>query len=121
MPVPRLRLLVDVSLGLSLETRIRNSGHDAVFVRDLDPRLPDSAILDLAQREDRVVVTMDKDFGELVFRSQRPHRGVLLLRLEEQSAKASVPILSEILDRHASKLQGSFAVYQNEQLRIRHS
>jgi predicted nuclease of predicted toxin-antitoxin system len=112
-------LLVDVSLGLSLESWIRESGHDAVFVREIDPRLSDSAILQQAQQEDRIVVTMDKDFGELVFRSQHPHRGVLLLRFEEQSASASVPILSEILERHAARLQGSFAVYQNGHLRIR--
>ena len=41
MSAPRLRLLVDVSLGLTLESWIRKSGHDAVFVRDVDPRLSD--------------------------------------------------------------------------------
>jgi predicted nuclease of predicted toxin-antitoxin system len=119
MSAPRLRLLVNVSLGLSLESWIRESDHDAVFVREIDPRLSDAAILQQAQQEDRIVVTMDKDFGELVFRSRHPHRGVLLLRFEEQSASASVPILSEILERHAARLQGSFAVYQNGHLRIR--
>ena len=74
-------MLVDVSLGLSLESWIRESGHDAVFVREIDPRLSDSAILQQAQQEDR--------------------------------------ILSEILERHAARLQGSFAVYQNGHLRIR--
>ena len=41
MPKRRLRLLVDLSLGVSLEECVRNSGHDAAFVRDIDPRLPD--------------------------------------------------------------------------------
>ena len=53
-------MLVDVSLGLSLESWIRGSGHDAVFVREIDPLLSDSAILQRAQQEDRIVVTMDR-------------------------------------------------------------
>jgi predicted nuclease of predicted toxin-antitoxin system len=52
-------------------------------VRDRDARMVDSAILAWAVNEQRLVITMDKDFGELVFRSGQAHDGVLLLRLEE--------------------------------------
>lgn len=61
MAKARLRLLVDTSLGRSLEATVRESGHDVVFVRDIDPRLPDSAILDIAVQDNRLVMTMDKD------------------------------------------------------------
>ena len=119
MATRRLRILVDTSLGLSLEATVRDSGHDAVFVRDIDPRLPDSAALDLAVRDDRLVLTMDKDFGELVYRARRGHRGVLLLRLEEQSASVSAPLLAMILRDYTELLEGHFAVYQGGRLRIR--
>ena len=115
----RLRLLVDTSLGLSLEDCVRNSGHDATFVRDIDPRLPDSAILELAVREHRMVVTMDKDFGELIYRAGRGHRGVLLLRMEDQSAAVSASIVARILEDYSEMLENNFAVYQGGRLRIR--
>jgi predicted nuclease of predicted toxin-antitoxin system len=119
MPKRRLRLLVDTSLGLSLEDCVRNSGHDAAFVRDIDPRLPDSAILGLAVRDQRMVVTMDKDFGELVYRVGRGHHGVLLLRMEDQSAAASAPIVARLLEDYCEMLENHFAVYQGGRLRIR--
>jgi predicted nuclease of predicted toxin-antitoxin system len=119
MPKRRLRLLVDTSLGLSLEDCVRNSGHDAAFVRDIDPRLPDSAILGLAVRDQRMVVTMDKDSGELVYRAGRGHHGVLLLRMQDQSAAASAPIVARLLEDYCEMLENHFAVYQGGRLRIR--
>ena len=119
MPGRRLRLFVDTSLGLSLEDCVRNSGHDATFVRDIDPRLPDSAILELAVRNHRMVLTMDKDFGELVYRVGRGHRGVLLLRMEDQSAAVSAPTVARLLQDYSELLENHFAVYQGGRLRIR--
>ena len=58
-----------------------------VSVREINPRASDANILSTAASENRIVITMDKDFGELVHKSGRPHRGVLLLRMEEQDQK----------------------------------
>ena len=68
------KILVDVSAGTSVADWLRAFGQDVVAVRDLDPRMSDTDILTLAVREQRLVITMDKDFGELVYRSGR-HRG----------------------------------------------
>lgn len=90
-----------------------------VSVRDTDPRAPDADILSAAVSVNRTVVTMDKDFGELVYKSGRPHRGVLLLRMEEQDRKTKVRIVSRIPEEHADKLENRFCVCQNGRLRIR--
>lgn len=58
-----------------------------VSIYDELPRLPDEDILAFAVRDDRIVITNDKDFGELVFRDRRPHRGVILLRLANRSGR----------------------------------
>lgn len=76
-------------------------------------------ILSSAVNEKRIVATMDMDFGELVHNSGRPHRGVLLLRVEEQDRKAKVMTVSRILEEHADKLGNPFCVYQSGRLRIR--
>ena len=74
-----MNVLIDVSAGQIVGNAIRRLGHDVLHVRDVDPRMADIDILAWAVRESRLVVSMDKDFGELVYRSGLPHAGVLLL------------------------------------------
>ncbi len=114
-----MKLLVDVGVGKTVEQWLQKQGHDVLAVRDLDPRLPDSAILNQAVLEQRLVITMDKDFGELVYRSGQPHAGVLLLRLEEADSQQKVSIVKKIFTRHALQLLDCFSVYQRGRLRIR--
>ena len=62
-----LRFLVDVNVGVAVASSLLDSGHDVVFVGDLDWRMPDIDILGLAHQEQRIILTMDTDFGELVY------------------------------------------------------
>jgi len=81
--------------------------------------MADQDILELAVREKRLVLTMDKDFGELVFLSGLSHSGVLLLRLEDADAAAKVLAVASIFSQHAARLEGAFSVYQSGHLRVR--
>lgn len=114
-----MKVLVDVSAGQAVAETIRNLGHDAVSVRDVDPRMDDADILAWAVRESRLVVTMDKDFGELVFHSGEPHAGVLLLRMESLRSVDRIRIVTELFEHFTQELPGHFSVYQNGRLRIR--
>jgi len=66
-----------------------------------------------------MVVTMDKDFGEIVYKSQKPHNGVLLLRLEDESAAEKVRIVRYIIEHFSEEISGKFCVYQQGRFRIR--
>lgn len=81
--------------------------------------MPDIDILAWAVRDGRLVVTMDKDFGELVHRSGQSHAGVLLLRLDAMRTSEKVQIVSDIFANHGHELEGRFTVFQNSRLRIR--
>jgi predicted nuclease of predicted toxin-antitoxin system len=81
--------------------------------------MTDSEILKLADKEKAIIITMDKDFGELVFKSHEPHNGVLLLRLEDAHAEEKLAAIQNIFPDHLPKLKNNFAVYQNGKLRIR--
>jgi predicted nuclease of predicted toxin-antitoxin system len=72
-----LKFLVDVGVGIKVERWLSVDDHDVKTVRAIDPKLPDQIILQIASRESHIVVTMDKDFGEMVFRAKRSHAGVL--------------------------------------------
>ncbi len=114
-----LKLLVDVGVGKAVEEWLRDAGHDVLAIRDINPRMPDVDILALAVREQRLVITMDKDFGELVYRSGQPHAGILLLRLEGARSREKVVIIQQIFTRYANRLPSHFSVYQHRRLRIR--
>lgn len=114
-----MNVLVDVSAGRTIADLIRSLGHDTAFVRDRDPSMPDADILAWAVAEGRLIVTMDKDFGDLVYRSGLAHAGVLLLRLEAARTAQKVRIVTDIFAAHAAELPGHFSVYQNGRLRIR--
>ena len=113
------RFVVDVAVGTLVQQYLVNHGHDIVCVRDIDPHLPDEQVLDLAVKEKRIVITMDKDFGELVYNSGLLHKGVLLLRLEEQTGEEKAGIVADILRIHGNQLENHFSVYRRGILRIR--
>ena len=114
-----LRVLIDVSSGKAIEEWFRQNGHDVQSVHDRDPKMDDLDILAWSVSDQRLVVTMDKDFGELVYHSGQAHAGILLLRLESARSSEKIRIVEEIVKTHGDDLSGKFAVYQNGRLRIR--
>jgi predicted nuclease of predicted toxin-antitoxin system len=94
-------------------------GHDVLAVAESIPQASDSVILARAASEGRVVVTNDKDFGELAFRSGQAHAGIVLLRLRDESASNRVRVVTNVLERWAHRLPGSFTVATDGTVRIR--
>lgn len=113
-----LRFLVDANLGVAVVEALRQGGHDVAFVGELDWSMPDDEILGIARREERIILTMDTDFGELIYHSRQPHAGVLLLRMSGSSAD-KVRAVEEIVTRYGGRLPNCFAVYRAGRLRIR--
>ena len=105
-----MRFLIDESTGASVAHYLRSQGHDVVEVAEIAPRIPDSDILEWAEREARILITNDKDFGELVFRSERTHYGILLLRLRNISPANKVAVVSAALNQYSDRMSGNFLV-----------
>ena len=114
-----LRILVDVNVGIAVATSLQVSGHDVIFAGDVDWCMPDIDMLALAQREGRIILTMDTDFGELVYHTRQPHSGVLLLRMPGATREEKTGIVQEIIDRYGTQPPDHFCVYQKGRLRVR--
>ncbi len=114
-----IKLIFDVGVSKKAEHFFREKGFDLISVRELNPSMADIDILKIAEKENRLIITMDKDFGELVFNLKRKHCGVLLLRMEDAGWKQKIDVLSEIFQTYSEELKGKFSVYQNNKLRIR--
>ena len=73
--------------------------------------MSDKEIINYAANQGGIIITMDKDFGELIYQSSMQHKGVLLLRLEDATASDKVSVLKQILKDHSDQLYQFFAVY----------
>jgi len=87
----------------------------------LAPGIPDDRVLEEANSRHGLLVTSDKDFGELVFRLGRVHTGVVLLRLAGLSADAKATMVVETVRMHIEEMMGAFTVISSTAVRIRRS
>ena len=82
-----MNFLADEGVESEIVETLRAQGHDVLYVLEMSPGISDSEVLDLANLASSILITSDKDFGELVFRQQRIHQGVILVRLQRQSSR----------------------------------
>ena len=113
------KFIVDVGVGHKVENVLKKSFSDVKSMWDVDPKAKDITILELAVKEERIIVTMDKDFGELVFNGRIEHTGVLLLRLDHANGEEKGMVVKKILESHLGDLKNNFCVYQNGKLRVK--
>ncbi len=90
-------------------------------VAELTPGITDDAVLQLASRERRTLLTADKDFGELVFRLRRVATGVILVRLASLPSQARAETVARVMADHGEQLSGAFSVVSPGAVRIRAS
>ncbi|RCV64302.1 putative nuclease, contains PIN domain, potential toxin-antitoxin system component [Methanophagales archaeon] len=113
-----MRFLVDECTGPAVAKWLRSLHHDVFFVYDEARGLDDESIIEKANRENYVLVTNDKDFGELVFHRRKTHKGVILLRLEDERSENKIGVLNRVLDSHSDKLVNNFIIVTERTMRI---
>jgi predicted nuclease of predicted toxin-antitoxin system len=114
-----MKLLADENIDASVISLHRQAGHEILAVSEMEPGISDQLVLGMANKEGSKLVTEDKDFGELAFRQNLLHHGVILLRLAGMPAANKAALLLNLLEHHAGELQGSFVVLSPGQIRIR--
>lgn len=114
-----MNLVADEGVDWPIVERLRADGHDVLYVADLLPGVPDDEVLNQANARDAVLLTADKDFGELIFRQGRVHGGVLLLRLAGLTNVTKAMLVAEVCRERAAELVGAFSVVAPGQVRIR--
>ena len=115
-----MKFLLDQSTDARLIAYLRTHGHDATRIAKEHPAgLPDVQVLAIAHAEGRILVTDDRDFGELVFRLRQPHSGVIYLRLGEYSElETKIERLEHVLARYGDQLD-HFLFVTRRGIRIR--
>jgi len=113
-----MRLLANENFPLDAVEALRESGHDITWIREAARGSKDEDVLALAQQEDRILVTFDKDFGELAFRSKLPSTsGVILFRISAPSSQYIADVAVQALASR-SDWAGHFSVVEDHRIRM---
>ena len=115
-----MKIVADESLEGEILARLRQEGHDVIYVAELHPGITDQDVLKLAEREDALLLTADKDFGDITYRQRQSTLGIVLARLHTLSAEQKARRVAGVLVGHAEELTGAFTVVTAGSIRIRH-
>ena len=114
-----MRIIVHENIMPTVISELRKRGHDVLAVKEKMPNSNDEAILAQAQSQGRLVLTHDKDFGELAFRYALPATcGVLLIRLSGASRQADIDQVLKVIDSR-DDWTGHFSVVSRGRVRMR--
>jgi predicted nuclease of predicted toxin-antitoxin system len=118
-----MKFLLDENADLRLAAYLRALGHDTkAIAQDYPNAIPDQDVLAIAQAEGRILITNDRDFGELIVRQGLPHAGVLYFRLNTVELPAFVSRLDAVLHRYSRDLEcRRFVVVTDRAIRVRGS
>ena len=117
-----MRFLADMGVDIRVVQWLRQNGHDAKHLRDEGlHRIPNGEIFVKAISENRVIVTFDLDFGEIVAFSQGQKASVILFRLHNTRASHLIKRLAKVLTDAIEALeQGAVVVVEESRHRIRY-
>jgi predicted nuclease of predicted toxin-antitoxin system len=114
-----MRVCANENIPEDCVIRLRESGHDVLWIRETSPGCSDVGVIDRALAEDRLLITFDKDFGELVFRrGGKASRGVVLLRISQASSIAVAEQVAAVLASR-DDWAGHFSVVDDFTIRMR--
>ena len=114
-----VNLVADESADADIVDGLRLKGFEVLAISETSPSIKDSAVLEIAYTKEALLITEDKDFGELVMRLKMSHKGILLIRLSGILPGEKAAIVINAVSNHSSQLQNSFSVLDSKKLRIK--
>ena len=114
-----LAFLADENVEMDVGDRLRPLGHIAVHASELSRCHPDAAVLGAASQAGQILITNDKDFGELVFRRHHSSTGVILVRLPGRPPATKAQLVANAVQRFGEQLLGAFVVIGPRTVRVR--
>lgn len=111
--------VIDAGVGKLIEKWLEEIGHHVYAVMNINNEMVDEDIINLALEKDAIIITMDSDFGTIVYKDGFKHSGILYLRLEEATGEEKLVTIQYIISNYIEELKNNFCVYQNGKLRIK--
>jgi predicted nuclease of predicted toxin-antitoxin system len=114
-----VRWLADECVDASVVARLRRAGHDVLYMAEIAPAESDSAVIARAQQDKRLLLTEDKDFGELVIRRGYAVPGLVLLRIDTSMSAGKADRLDAAINRFGNDLFDRYMIVEEARFRSR--
>lgn len=114
-----MRFLADECCDALVVRMLRNMGYDVTYVAELAPGLADHDVLARSVAEECILLTEDRDFGELVFRGQETAFGIVLLRILPENRRQKPDRIAALVQQYESELPRSIVIVTLNTIRIR--
>lgn len=115
-----MKVLANENIPLGMVRRLRELGHDVLAIGETSPGATDAVVLDRARIEQRILLTFDRDYGELVYLKRLPCPvGILYLRFVPSSPEDAMQLLASFLVEDGGHVVGYFVVVDRDSYRRR--
>ena len=114
-----MKFLADECCDTDLVKSLREAGHDVTYVLEFKAGANDDEILLEAYSEGRILLTEDKDFGELVYRLMKPSKGIILMRIDVKERHMKPIRLNQLIENYQDQIHGHFVVIDTQKFRFR--
>ncbi|MEK6699750.1 MAG: DUF5615 family PIN-like protein [Nitrospirota bacterium] len=113
-----IKFIADVNVEKPIVDYLSENGYDIKWIPDYNCEILDEDLLSLANNEKRILITNDKDFGELTFLQKKLSAGIILFRVKGQSSQDKVKLIKKVLGNYGDKLFNHFTVITKKKIRI---
>jgi predicted nuclease of predicted toxin-antitoxin system len=115
-----MKLLANENFPLKSILYLRSKGFDISSIGIDNPSIKDSVVMNIAIKEERTILTFDRDYGELIFKfNYKPKGGVIYLRLEEYEADEPVKLIEDLINRNEFDFNNALIVFDKNGIRQR--
>lgn len=114
-----MNLLADEGVERQIVERLRQAGHTVIYIAEIEPGISDETVLSRSNMSNALLITLDKDFGELAFRQRLVYNGVVLVRLAGLAPTTKAEIVAASLAKFGAEMDDAFSVITPGSVRIR--
>jgi predicted nuclease of predicted toxin-antitoxin system len=114
-----MTIVADESVDFGVIIELRRKGIDVVSIYEDFSGIKDAEVLEIAKSKQCLLITEDKDFGELAYRLKLEHRGIMLIRLSDISRMERIKFVLKTIEQHFNMLENNFSVLTKRGLRIK--
>ena len=116
-----IRFVVDEGVDKPVADKLVELGFETYYIAHMMPGVSDVKVLELANSKQAILVTADKDFGELVYRRNLVSHGIILIRLTGSSPSEKAEIVGSFICDHQAEVHKAFSVITKNGVRVRKS
>ncbi len=114
-----MKIVTDENVDFLIVEILRENNFEVIHIGEVLPGADDDEILSLSNRESAILLTEDKDFGELVFRFKKTNWGVILVRLSGLESETKAKLVCQAIKNHLEEMKHAFTVIEPNRTRIK--